>query len=80
MPHTLDEIRQIALKLPEEDRRRLANTLWESIESESESDEAWKVEVERRIDAIASGTVTWIPEETVQREFIDLRSQLNQRS
>jgi len=79
MSHTLEEVRQIALELPEDDRRQLANSLWESIESESAIDEAWKVEVERRIDEIDSGAVEMIPWETAQRETLEMRSQLKQR-
>jgi putative addiction module component (TIGR02574 family) len=79
MPHSLEEVRQIALELPEEDRRQLANSLWESIESEAEIEESWKVEGERRTDEIDSGTVEMIPWEKVQREMLEMRSQLKHK-
>jgi putative addiction module component (TIGR02574 family) len=80
MSHSLEEVRQIALELPEDDRRQLANSLWESIESESEINEAWKIEVERRIDEIDSGAVELIPWETVRAEMLEMRSQLKQKA
>jgi hypothetical protein len=45
MSHTLEEVRQIALELPEEDRLQLASSLWDSVESDSEADLTWRKEI-----------------------------------
>ncbi len=79
MPHTYEEVRQIAYELPQEQRIQLANSLWESVDTErhEEADEnveaAWKAEVDRRVseDEAGIGTdLSW--EEVVQ----PLRAQL----
>jgi len=55
MPHTFEEVRQIAYELPEDQRILLANSLWESVEAEengageAEVEVAWKCEAERRV-------------------------------
>ena len=58
MSHSLDEVLQLAFELPEDDRRRLANSLMESVEPESQISELWKEEAERRIDELEAGTAT----------------------
>ena len=52
MPHTLEEVRQIAFELPEQDRLQLANSLWETLTpgeelSDAEFDAAWEPEIAR---------------------------------
>jgi putative addiction module component (TIGR02574 family) len=79
MTHTLDEVRQIAFELSEKDRIRLATSLWESVESDSEIDEEWKIEVERRIDELDSGSAQAIPEEAMRQEMQAMRSRLSPR-
>jgi putative addiction module component (TIGR02574 family) len=53
MPHTYEEVRQLAYELPEDQRILLANSLWESVDaeecSEAEAEAAWKTEAERRV-------------------------------
>ena len=60
MPHTLEEVRQIAFELPEQDRLQLANSLWETLTpgeelSDAEFDAAWEPEIARRVAEIKSG-------------------------
>ena len=71
MEHSYEEVHQIAHALPEEDRIRLANSLYDSIEAdegeepEAEVAAAWDVETKRRLDEIDSGAVELIPLEDV---------------
>jgi putative addiction module component (TIGR02574 family) len=70
MSHTLEEIRQIALELPEEQRIQLANSLWNSIHADeelggSELDAEWAAEIERRLHEIDSGNARLSPAEDV---------------
>ncbi len=58
MSHTLHEVQQIAFHLPEDEPIELANSLLESVWSNPEVDEAWKAEVERRIDDLEAGKST----------------------
>jgi len=46
-----EELLQQALELPEEDRERIDDALWRSIDGDmlEEVEEAWKVELERRV-------------------------------
>ncbi len=77
MPHTYEEVRQIAYELPTEQRILLANSLWESVDTEecgateAEVEAAWGEEVERRVAEIDSGTVQMIPWEQVRDEMIE---------
>jgi putative addiction module component (TIGR02574 family) len=83
MAHTLDEVRQIALELPQADRRRLASSLWESVESETETgddsnqteiNDAWDEEIEHRLAEIDSGVVQMIPMEEFFAGLEELRT------
>lgn len=62
MPHTYEEVRQIAQELPKDERVLLANSLWESVDveegeaSEPEIDAAWDAEIARRVSEIKAGT------------------------
>jgi putative addiction module component (TIGR02574 family) len=77
MPHTYEEVRQLAQELPTEERILLANSLWESVDTEecdateAEVEAAWGEEIERRIAEIDSGTVQTIPWEQVRSEMIE---------
>ena len=57
MSSKLAEITQDALRLPQEERLRLARTLLEKSEATGEDDveAAWEVEIERRIRSIDAG-------------------------
>ena len=52
-----------ALNLPAEARAALANSLLESLDSEVDEDaeELWRIEIQRRLHEIDSGTVEMIP-------------------
>ena len=69
MPHTLEEVRQIAFELPETDRLQLVDSLWETLTPgeavlDAELDAAWEPEIARRVAEIKAGkTVTWSFEE-----------------
>ncbi len=69
MQHTYEEVRQIASELPEEQRIRLASSLWESVGADADSmaviKAAWDEEIKRRLDEIDSGAVDLIPLEDV---------------
>jgi len=65
MPHSFEEVRQIASQLPADQRVLLANSLWESVDTSSEDaagvEAAWDSEVLLRLNAIDSGTVEMVP-------------------
>ena len=58
--------------LSEEERATLAGLLIESLESEVDSDveEAWRVEIERRLAELDAGTVETVPWETVKARLL----------
>lgn len=60
------EFESIAVSLPIDMKIELIDRLIESISPvNSEIDEAWKIEVERRIDEVENGTATLIPGDEV---------------
>lgn len=63
MSRDAGEILKEALALPPEARVALADSLWESIDSEVDSgaEEAWRQEIKRRIIDLDSGKVVAIP-------------------
>ena len=61
MSSQLEVVETEALKLSAEDRARLADRLLSSLSDDAEVEEAWAVEVERRIAAIESGRVQLVP-------------------
>lgn len=70
----ISSIEHEALHLPVADRARLAHKLLLSLESmsESEIEEAWFDEAERRADEIDQGLVQLIPAEKVSRKAREL--------
>jgi putative addiction module component (TIGR02574 family) len=78
MAHSLAEIEDDALKLPDEDRARLAVRLLASLEEEAESPEEieklWLVEAERRFQELRAGVVQGVPAKDV---FAQLRAKLS---
>ena len=58
--------------LSEEERATLAGLLIESLESEVDSDveEAWRAEIERRVAELDAGTVETVPWEVVRAELL----------
>lgn len=77
MAHSLAEIENDALRLPPEDRARLAVDLLASLEGSVESPEEieklWLVEAERRFRELRDGVVQGIP---AQEVFAQLRAKL----
>jgi putative addiction module component (TIGR02574 family) len=70
MTQAAEEILQKALELPEEDRDRIADSLWRSVHggtTESIAEE-WNIEIERRVAEIDEGKVEMRPwDETLER-------------
>ena len=60
-----------ALSLPPKARADIAGTLLRSLDVEDDSDveEAWVLEIERRLKEVESGKVKLIPWEQVRRRF-----------
>jgi putative addiction module component (TIGR02574 family) len=65
MPHSFEEVRQIAHELPDDQRILLANDLYESVEDDQEEtteiEATWADEIDRRLAGIDSGAVKTIP-------------------
>lgn len=66
-----DQAAAAVLSLPPSDRARLADRLLQSLESpdQAQIDEAWALEIERRIRAIDEGKVQLIPGEEVIKQL-----------
>jgi putative addiction module component (TIGR02574 family) len=74
MTQAAEELLQKALELPEEDRDRIAEALWRSVdESHPGIHEEWIAEAKSRAADIDEGRVKGLPGEEVRAE---LRSQL----
>ena len=71
MARGFEKLRDEALALPVEQRSWLAEQLWDSARTarERKIDEAWAIEIERRLKEIEDGTVELIPAEDVIREL-----------
>jgi putative addiction module component (TIGR02574 family) len=69
MSNTLAELKEKAAELSETERAELALALIESLdgpaEPEAEVEEAWRVEIDRRVDQIERGEVELIPGDVV---------------
>lgn len=63
MPMQFSALEAEALQLPPEERVRLADHLLASVGAGAEVDEAWAVEVERRLAEVESGRATLVPAE-----------------
>jgi putative addiction module component (TIGR02574 family) len=65
------ELRAEALQLPEDERLRLAEELFESVEGAqpSELSPAWKAEISRRLKSIEDGTAVLHDHNDVMREL-----------
>lgn len=66
------ELFEKASSLSEKERATLAGLLIESLESENDPDveEAWRVEIERRLAELDSGTVQTVPWEAVKAKLL----------
>ena len=61
METRFDTLATQALALPEHEREAFIQLLIESLSSHSDIDDAWEIEIDRRIAEIESGTVKCIP-------------------
>ena len=70
---TAAELPKKALQLPQAARAALADSLWASLDHEVDEDaeDAWRVEIRRRLQEIDSGAVKLIPWQDVRRELLD---------
>jgi putative addiction module component (TIGR02574 family) len=75
MSAVLDELKQKAIQLSEGERAELALSLIESLDDEADTgvDEAWRVEIDRRVAEINRGDVQSTPGDEV---FARLHSKL----
>lgn len=75
MQPSFEEVEKLAYALPEDQRIRLANALYESVSDEEQAGEAeiesaWGDEIKRRLDEIDSGAVEMIPGEEVMERML----------
>lgn len=61
MSNQVEQLEAEAMKLTPEERARLADRLLASLSDDSEIEEAWAVEVERRIADIEAGRAPVVP-------------------
>ena len=74
MEAEIDKLEAEALKLAPGERAALAQRLLASLEEDAEIEEAWAVEIERRIAEVESGAVKVIPiEEALARVRASLK-------
>lgn len=80
MARSYEEVRQLAQELPEAQRLKLANALWDSVDEPAEGSEteiaaAWDAEIKRRLDQIDSGEVEMVPlDDVIARMDARIRS------
>lgn len=76
MKATLEQVAEQALSLSSQDRAALTRILIQALDSEpaenvADAEEAWQIEVEKRVDEVLSGRVKAVPAEEV---FAKLRA------
>lgn len=68
MPMPLATLEAEALRLTPEERVLLADHLLASVNSQSEVEDAWAIEIERRLAEVEAGSVQLVPvEEAIKR-------------
>jgi putative addiction module component (TIGR02574 family) len=74
MAQDVSELLKKALALPAEARAALANTLLESLDDsvDPSAEEAWNIEIARRIEELDSGKVKPVPWEVARRQIAAL--------
>lgn len=78
----MDEITQLALTLPVDQRAQVANALLASLDDPADSaevHEAWTAEIKSRVDDITSGCVQTIPHDEVKARLAADRAARQQR-
>jgi putative addiction module component (TIGR02574 family) len=68
MGSAAEELEAAALALPRGERARLAERLIASLDEDAEIEQAWTVEVRRRLEAFRKGEIVAHPIEDVLRE------------
>ena len=61
MSTSIAELEANALQLAPEDRAQLADRLLASLSSDTDLDDAWSVEADRRLSELESGSVIGVP-------------------
>lgn len=72
MATIIDDVETAALRLPRDDRARLAELLLASLGEDPEVMKKWEVEIERRVCEIREGKGRSIPAEQVLRDLEEL--------
>ena len=78
----MDEITQLALTLPVDQRAQVANALLASLDDPADSaevHEAWTAEIKSRVDEITSGRVQTISRDEVEAQLAADRAARKQR-
>jgi putative addiction module component (TIGR02574 family) len=72
MEQNLNDVFEVAVKLPEHDRATLAGLLLETLEPESEPgvEAAWSEEIKRRVSEVRNGSVELVPWEEVRAKLL----------
>lgn len=65
MRSTAEELEEAVLSLPRGERARLAERLIASLDEDAEIEQAWAVEVRRRLEAYRKGEIEAVPVEDV---------------
>lgn len=73
MPREAAQILHEALELPPEQRAALADSLLDSLDTEVDADveQAWREEIERRVESVRNGTAMLVPWEDVQARLLN---------
>jgi len=68
MPREAAQILHEALELPPEQRAALADSLLNSLDTDVDADveQAWREEIERRVESVRNGTAHMVPWQEVQ--------------
>ena len=72
MQSIADDLESAVLQLPREQRAHLAERLIASLDEDAALEQAWAVEIRRRVHYLRSGAVQTIPGEQVFEELKDL--------
>ncbi len=82
MNATFDNVLQDALRLPIEERSRIAARLIESVDTDEDADlsPAWNEEIERRVEAARIGRSQRIPHDAVMGDVREMLAKVHPSS